>query len=158
MDNYTNFARMARPVNIKNKKAYRDFALEEKLVAGIQLLGTEIKSIRQAKVSLAESWCYYEEGELYVKGLHIAEYALGTHKNHNPLRVRKLLLNKKELQKWEKKVKERGFTIIALRLFLNENGYAKLEIALARGKREYDKREDIRRKDLDRESERRIKL
>ena len=149
---------MANTINIKNKKAYRDFAVDEKLVAGIQLLGTEIKSIRKGKVSLAESWCYFERGELYVKGLHIAEYELGTHKNHQPLRVRKLLLNKKELLKWNKKVKEKGLTIVALRMFLTESGYAKLEIALARGKREYDKREDIKKKDLDRESGRRIKM
>jgi len=149
---------MANTINIKNKKAYRDFAIEEKLIAGIQLLGTEIKSIRKGKVSLAESWCYFDDGELYVKGLHIAEYELGTHKNHLPLRVRKLLLNKKELIKWEKKVKERGFTIVALRMFITESGFAKLEIALARGKREYDKREDIKKKDLDRETGRRIKM
>jgi SsrA-binding protein len=149
---------MANNINIKNKKAYRDFEIEEKLIAGIQLLGTEIKSIRKGKVSLAESWCYFDNGELFVKGMHIAEYALGTHKNHQPLRVRKLLLNRRELQKWEKKVNERGYTIIALRLFVSDAGYAKLEIGLARGKRQYDKREDIKKKDLVRESERRIKL
>ena len=149
---------MANTVNIKNKKAFRDYAFEEKLVAGIQLLGTEIKSVRKGKVSLADSWCFFDKGELYVKGLHIAEYELGTHKNHLPLRLRKLLLNKKELQKWEKKVKERGFTIVALRMFITDSGYAKLEIALARGKREFDKREDIKKKDLDRESHRKIKL
>ncbi len=149
---------MTNTINIKNKKAYRDFAIDEKLVAGIQLLGTEIKSIRKGKVSLVESYCFYEGGELYVKGLHIAEYNLGTHNNHLPLRVRKLLLNKKELLKWAKKVKEKGLTIIALRLFITDSGYAKLEIALARGKREFDKREDIKKKDLDRESGRRIKM
>lgn len=149
---------MSNPINIKNKKAFRDYEIEEKLVAGIMLLGTEIKSVRKGKVSLADSWCFFERGELYVKGLHIAEYELGTHRNHEPLRVRKLLLNRKELQKWDRKVKEKGLTIIALRLFVNENGYAKLELALARGKRAYDKREDIKKKDLDRESERRIKM
>jgi SsrA-binding protein len=149
---------MANSINIKNKKAYRDFAFEEKLIAGIQLLGTEIKSIRQGKVSLAESYCIYEGDELYIRGLHIAEYALGTHKNHLPLRMRKLLLNRKELLKWAKKVKVKGLTIIALRMFITDSGYAKLEIALARGKREYDKREDIKKKDLDRESGRRIKM
>ncbi len=149
---------MTNIINIKNKKAYRDYAIEEKLVAGMQLLGSEIKSIRKGKVSLAESYCYYERGELYIRGLHIAEYDLGTHVNHLPLRVRKLLLNKKELIKWDKKVKEKGLTIIALRLFVNDRGLAKLEIALARGKREFDKREDIKKKDLDRESDRRIKL
>lgn len=149
---------MTNIINIKNKKAYRDFAIEDKLVAGIQLLGTEIKSIRKGKVSLAESWCYFERGELYVRGLHIAEYDLGTHRNHMPLRVRKLLLNKKELYKWERKVKEKGLTIIALRMFITDSGLAKLEIALAKGKREFDKRDDIKKKDLDRESDRRIKL
>lgn len=149
---------MANTINIKNKKAYRDFAVEEKLVAGIQLLGTEIKSVRKGKVSLAESWCFYEGGELYIKGLHIAEYELGTHANHQPLRVRKLLLNKKELIKWAKKVKEKGLTIIAMRMFITDAGYAKLEIALAKGKREFDKREDIKNKDLVRETDRRIKL
>jgi len=149
---------MANTINIKNKKAFRDYTIDEKLVAGIQLLGTEIKSIRRGKVSLADSWCFYDKGELFVKGMHIAEYEWGTHRNHQPLRIRKLLLNKKELMKWDKKVKEKGLTIIALRLFINEEGYAKLEIALARGKREYDKREDIKKKDLDRESGRRIKM
>ena len=149
---------MANNINIKNKKAYRDFDIEEKLIAGIQLLGTEIKSIRKGKVSLAESWCYFDNGELYIKGMHVAEYALGTHSNHQPLRIRKLLLNRRELQKWEKKVNERGYTIIALRLFISDAGYAKLEIGLARGKRQYDKRQDIKKKDLARESERRIKL
>ena len=149
---------MTNAINIRNKKAYRDFAFEEKLIAGISLVGTEIKSIRKGKVSLAESYCYFERGELYIKGLHIAEYELGTHKNHLPLRIRKLLLNKKELVKWEKKVKEKGLTIIALRMFISNAGYAKLEIALARGKREFDKRQDIKKKDLDRESDRKIKL
>lgn len=149
---------MANTINIKNKKAFRDYEIEEKLTAGIQLLGTEIKSIRKGKVSLAESWCYFDNGELFIKGMHIAEYSLGTHKNHMPLRERKLLLNRRELQKWEKKVNERGYTILALRLYISDAGYAKLEIALARGKRQYDKREDIKKKDLDRESERRIKL
>lgn len=138
-------------INIKNKKAYFDFEIIEKYTAGIRLTGTEIKSIRLGKASLVDVYCNFYNSELFVKGMQIAEYAWGTYNNHEPKRERKLLLQKKELNKLERKVKEKGLTIVALRLFLNPNGYAKLDIGLARGKKEFDKREDIKQKDAKRE-------
>ena len=148
---------MANKIHIKNKKVFREYVLEDKVVAGIQLVGTEIKSIRAGKVNLVDSYCFFSRGELFVRGIHIAEYVFGTHWNHVATRERKLLLNKKELLKLEKKVKEKGLTIVAIRLFLNDRGLAKLEIALGRGKKLYDKREDIKRKDISRDAERRFK-
>jgi SsrA-binding protein len=145
---------MTNVVNIKNKKAWHDYEISEKFVAGMQLKGTEIKSIRMGKASLVDSYCYFADGELYVKNMHIAEYYWGTHYNHLPGRERKLLMTKRELKKLQKNVKERGYTIVTLRLFISENGYAKLEIALARGKKEYDKREDLKKKDTQRQLER----
>ena len=148
---------MQEKVNIKNKKAYHDYEIEDKLVAGIQLKGTEIKSIRKGKASLVDTYCFFKDGELYVKGMHIAEYAFASIFNHEPKRERKLLLNKKELRKFERKIKEKGYTVIATHLFLNNNGLAKLEIALGRGKKEFDKREDIKRKDIQRQLDRMMK-
>lgn len=144
-------------INIKNKKAWHDFEMLDKYVAGIQLTGTEIKSIRAGKASLVDSYCYFTEGELFVKGMHITEYAFGNLFNHFPKRDRKLLLTKRELKKLEKSVREKGLTIVALRLFIASSSYAKLEIALARGKREYDKREDIKKKDSKRQLDRLMK-
>ena len=141
-------------VNIKNKKAYFDYEIEEKYIAGIKLTGTEIKSIRLGKVSLADAYCIFENNELFVRGMNIAEYAYGTYNNHDPRNDRKLLLTRKELKKLDRKVKEKGFTIVALRIFIAENGYAKLEIALAKGKREFDKRENIKQKDIKRDLDR----
>lgn len=141
-------------INIKNKKAYFDFEILEKLVAGMELTGTEIKSIRKGKASLADSYCYFRNNELWVKGMRISEYEHGNLNNHDPYRDRKLLLNRSELNRFEKRVREKGLTISALRLFINENNLAKLEIALVRGKKEYDKRESIRQKDLQREMDR----
>ena len=149
---------MNNRINIKNKKAFFDYEIIEKLVAGIQLAGTEIKSIRQGRVSLADSYCYFTKNELYLKGARIAEYDQGSYNNHEPYRDRKLLLNRKELNKMEKKTREKGFTIVALRLFISEKGYAKLEIGLAKGKRQYDKREAIKQKDLKRDMDRMGKL
>jgi SsrA-binding protein len=145
---------MANRINIKNKKAWHDYEIIEKFTAGMQLTGTEIKSIRQGKASLVDSYCYFINGELFVKNMQIAEYEYGTHYNHDPKRDRKLLLQKKELKKLEKNVKEKGYTIIVLSLFISDKGYAKLEISLARGKKEYDKREDIKKKDTQRQLER----
>ena len=144
-------------INIKNKKAWHDYEILDKFVAGIQLTGTEIKSIRAGKASLVDAYCYFSENELWVKGMHISEYDFGNLNNHDPKRDRKLLLNRKELKKLAKNVNEKGLTIIALRIFLAENGYAKLEIALARGKKEYDKREDLKKKDSKRELDRMMK-
>jgi SsrA-binding protein len=141
-------------ITIKNKKASFEYFLLETFIAGIQLTGTEIKSIRTGKVSLADSYCDFIEGELFVKNMHIAEYSLGTHYNHEPKRDRKLLLTKRELRKLLNKVKEKGLTIIPVQLYINEKGLAKLDIALAKGKHAYDKRESIKRKDYERESER----
>lgn len=149
---------MGNRINIKNKKAYRDYELIEQFTAGIQLQGTEIKSIRLGKASLVDSYCIFHGNELFIRGLQIAEYAWGSHYNHEPRRERKLLLQRKELNKLQRKVKESGLTIIALRLFLKDNRYAKLEIALAKGRRQYDKREVIKRKDTQRQLERNMKI
>lgn len=149
---------MGNRINIKNKKAYRDYELIEQFTAGIQLQGTEIKSIRLGKASLVDSYCMFHGNELFITGLQIAEYAWGSHYNHEPRRERKLLLQRKELNKLQRKVKESGLTIIALRLFLKDNRYAKLDIALAKGRRQYDKREVIKRKDTQRQLERNMKI
>ena len=144
----------ANNINIKNKRAYFDYEIIEKFVAGIQLSGTEIKSVRAGRAALVESYCYFIKGELWVKGMNISEYFYGTFNNHAPHRIRKLLLNKQELKKLERKTKESGLTIVPLRMFLNERGLAKLEIALAKGKKKHDKRETIKEKDQKREMER----
>lgn len=138
-------------VTIKNKQASFEYFLVERLTAGIVLTGTEIKSIREGKASLAESYCAFNGNELFVIGMHIAEYAQGTYNNHKPKRDRKLLLNARELRKLKNKVQEKGFTIIPVTLFINEKGLAKLDIALARGKHYYDKRETLKAKDSKRE-------
>jgi len=141
-------------IKIKNKKAFFEYFISDKFVAGIVLTGTEIKSIREGKVSLEEAYCAFKEDELFVINMHIAEYKFGTYNNHEPKRDRKLLLNKKELKKLTNKVKEKGFTIIPILLFVNEKGLAKLEIGLAKGKKLYDKRESIKTKDNKRDMER----
>ncbi|TKG95954.1 SsrA-binding protein SmpB [Puteibacter caeruleilacunae] len=144
-------------INIKNKKAFFNYELIERFVAGVQLLGTEIKSIRNGKASLVEAYCYVVGGQVYVKNMHIAEYDFGTHNNHEVRRERKLLLNKKEIEKLIRKTKETGLTIVPLRLFINERGLAKMEIAIARGKKEYDKRETLKQKDAKRDIDRMMK-
>ena len=144
-------------INIKNKKASHDYEFLEKYVAGIILTGTEIKSIKLGKASLVDSYCYFTNHELFLKGMHVSEYWWGNLNNHDPKRDRKLLLNKKELTKLERRSQEKGLTIIAFHLFLNERGLAKLEIALARGKQNFDKREDLKRKDATREMDRAMK-
>ena len=144
-------------ISIKNRKATFEYELIERFVAGMILVGTEIKSIRKGKVNLTDSYCQFVNRELYVKNLHIAEYEMGTCNNHIAKRDRKLLLNRKELQKLDKKVKESGLTIICTKLFMNSKGLAKLEIALARGKKTYDKRESLKLKDAKRDIDRMIK-
>jgi SsrA-binding protein len=146
--------RSTNNIKIKNKRASFEYFLVETLTAGIVLTGTEIKSIRAGKASLADSYCNFKDNELFVIGMHIAEYAQGTYNNHDPKRDRKLLLNARELRKLKNKVKEKGFTIVPVTLFINENGLAKLDIALARGKHYYDKRETLKTKDSKRELER----
>ncbi len=141
-------------IRIKNRKVTFEYELIEKYIAGIKLTGTEIKSIRGGKVNLTESYCQFYGGELFVKNMHISEYDFGTHNNHEARRDRKLLLNRKELTKLEKKVKESGLTIVCVKLFINDRGLAKLEIALARGKKTYDKRESLKLKDAQRDMDR----
>ena len=139
---------MQKQVNIQNKKARFDYELLDQYTAGIVLTGTEIKSIRNSKASIAESFCEFnEKGELFAINMYVEEYLYGTRYNHKPSNARKLLLNKKELKKLEKEVKNTGLTIVPLRLFINDNGYAKLQISLARGKKLYDKRETIKDRD-----------
>lgn len=141
-------------INIKNKRATFDFELLEKLNAGIVLCGTEIKSLRLGKASLVDSYCFFVNGELWVKNMNISEYFYGSYNNHTARRDRKLLLEKKELRKLERKTKESGLTIIPVRMFINEKGLAKLQIALARGKKEFDKRESLKEKDDKRQMDR----
>ena len=141
-------------VEIKNRRASFDYEFLETYIAGIVLSGTEIKSIRAGKASLVDAFCYFNGGELYVKDMHGAEYFWGSWGHHEPRRDRKLLLTRKELGKLQRAVKEKGLTIVAVKLFIADNGYAKLLIALARGKKEYDKRQSIKEKDLRREMER----
>ncbi len=141
-------------INIRNKRSTFDYELIERFSAGIQLAGTEIKSIRLGKASLVDSYCYFVKGELWLKGMRVSEYFYGTYNNHQPERDRKLLLNRKELVKLERKTKESGLTIIPVRLFLNDRGLAKIEIALAKGKKQHDKRDTLKQKVANREMDR----
>ena len=142
---------MTPKIYIKNKPATFEFAIEDKLVAGMVLTGSEIKSIRDSRVSFNDSYCLFNDGELFVKNLYISEYKHAGYAQHNPTRERKLLLNKKELKKWFAKIKEKGLTIVPLAIFVNEKGFAKIEIGLGRGKKLHDKRETIKNRDLDRD-------
>lgn len=141
-------------IDIRNKKARFEYFLSDELTAGIVLSGTEIKSIRLGKVNISDAYCAFYKGELFVKNMHISDYVFGSYNRHEPLTERKLLLNKRELRKYEIKTKERGYTIIPLRLYINDSGLAKLEIALARGKKLYDKRDSIKQKDVQRDIDR----
>ena len=147
-------SKISGEINIRNKKASFEFEFLEKFIAGIVLQGTEIKSIRMGKVNFGDAYCSFIKNELYVKEFHISAYEKGTHYNHEPKRERKLLLSKKELRRLMTKSEEKGLTIIPIRIFISPRGFAKLEIALARGKKVYDKRESIKRKDLKRDMER----
>lgn len=141
-------------ITIKNKRASFEYYLVETFTAGLVLTGTEIKSIRGGKASITDAYCSFKEQELFVIGMHIAEYAQGTYNNHDPKRDRKLLLTERELRKLKNKVQEKGFTIVPTVLYINDKGLAKLDIALARGKHFYDKRETLKDKDSKRELER----
>ena len=141
-------------INIKNKRASFDYIFTETYTAGLVLTGTEIKSIRQSKASLVDTYCTFINNELWVKNMHVSEYFYGSYNNHTARRDRKLLLERKELRKLKQAVKNPGFTIVPMRLFINEKGLAKLVIALARGKHEYDKRESIKERDDKRELDR----
>lgn len=139
--------RKSSDVNIKNRRATFDYAIGDTFTAGIVLTGTEIKSIRQGKASIADTFCYVDRGEVWVKNMYIAEYFYGSYNNHSTRRDRKLLLSRKEIRTLEKTGKESGFTIVPLRLFVNDRGLAKLVIGVARGKKEYDKRQSIKERD-----------
>ncbi|RFM27968.1 SsrA-binding protein [Deminuibacter soli] len=140
---------MAKEMN--NRQAYYNYYIEDKYVAGIVLLGTEVKSIREGKVSFNDSFCLFDKGELWVRALYIAEYKMGTTNNHIAVHDRKLLLTARELKRLEAKMKEKGYTIIPLRVFMNEKNLVKVEIGLGRGKKTHDKRETIKKRDTERE-------
>ncbi len=141
-------------INIKNKKASFKYFLLENFTAGIQLTGTEIKSLREGKANIVDAYCIFINNELFVKNMHISEYKFGTHYNHEPKRDRKLLLTKRELKRIANKTTEKGLTIVPVRVFINEKGLAKIEISIAKGKKLYDKRETLKKKDIKKEIER----
>jgi len=141
----------------RNRSAFHDYFIEDSYIAGMVLVGTEVKSLRAGKVSFNDSYCLFNDGELYVKSLHISEYSFGTTQKHEPLQERKLLLNKKELKKLEAKMTEKGYTIVPLRIFFTEKNIAKIEIGLGKGKKLHDKRETIKKRDTDREIKRYLK-
>lgn len=145
-------------IHIKNRKAYHNYEITDKWVAGLKLTGTEVKSLRNGKASIGEGYCHFKGGELWVKNVHIAEYTQGNIYNHEPTRERKLLLQKRELKRLHDAVREKGMSIVPLRIFFNDRGFAKLEIGLARGKKLYDKRESLKEKSAKREIERQLKI
>lgn len=149
---------LASQINIRNKKASFEYHLIDRYSAGIQLLGTEIKSIREGKANINDSFCSFFEDGLYIRNMHIAEYSFGSFYNHESKRDRKLLLTKKELKKLKEKGEEKGFTIVPLKIFINDRGYAKVEIALAQGKKDFDKRETIKERENKRELDRVMKF
>ncbi len=146
-----------KSINIRNRRATFDYEILDEWVAGIVLVGTEIKSIRMGKASLVDSYCFFDKGELWVRGVNISEYHWGSCNNHIPKRDRKLLLNAKELAKLERAVQDKGLTMIALRLFLNDRGLAKVVVALGRGRKSYDKREYLKESDAKREMDKALK-
>lgn len=149
---------MKAPKEISNRSARYNFAIEQSYTAGMILVGTEIKSLRGGQASFNDCFCIFDNGELFIKNLHIPQYKFGNNNNHEEIRDRKLLLNRQELRKIENKKKEKGYTIIPLRIFFSESGYAKIEIALAKGKKTYDKRDSIKKKDQERELKRQMKF
>lgn len=146
--------RFAKDINIRNRQASFEYELMDKYIAGIVLTGTEIKSIREGKVNLQDGYGYFNNGELFVKGVNISPYAQGTHYNHEATRERKLLLKRSELKKLEARSEEKGLTLVPTRLFINDRGFAKMEIALGRGKKMHDKRDSIKERDAKRELDR----
>ena len=146
-----------KKINIRNKRATFDYEILEEYVAGIVLVGTEIKSIRLGKASMVDCYCYFEKNELWIRGMNVSEYDWGTCNNHIPRRDRKLLLNRKELNKLSRSLQDKGLTIVGLRLFLNERGLAKIVIGLARGRKSFDKREYIKANDAKREMDQAMK-
>lgn len=148
--------KISNSVNIENRRAKFDFQFLDTFTAGLVLKGTEIKSIREGRAGLADSYCFFKNDELYVRNFHIAEYDNASFYTHEPLRERKLLLSRQELNKLQRKVKDQGLTIVPVKLFINEKGFAKLLIALAKGKKMFDKRDDIKKRDLEREMNRKF--
>ena len=146
-----------KKINIRNKRATFDYEILEEYVAGIVLVGTEIKSIRLGKASMVDCYCYFEKNELWIRGMNVSEYDWGTCNNHVPRRDRKLLLTRKELNKLSRSLQDKGLTIVGLRLFLNERGLAKVAIGLARGRKSYDKREYLKENDAKREMDKAMK-
>ena len=146
-----------RNINIRNKRATFDYEILEEFIAGVVLVGTEIKSIRAGKASLTDSYCYFQDGELWIRGVNISEYDWGTCNNHVPRRDRKLLLQRKELNKLQRQLQDRGLTVVGLRMFLSERGFAKIVIGLARGRKAYDKREYLKENDAKREIDKAMK-
>ncbi len=146
--------KIQKTVEIKNRRASFEYSFLDTFTAGLVLTGTEIKSIRQGKANLTDSYCLFLQEELFVRNMHISKYDEGTHFNHDPLRDRKLLLSKRELGKLQKELKNVGLTIIPTRLFISDKGYAKLNFALAKGKKTFDKRDDIKEKDVKRDMDR----
>jgi SsrA-binding protein len=145
-------------INIRNKRATFDYEILEEYVAGVVLVGTEIKSLRLGKASLVDSYCYFERGELWIRNVNIAEYTWGTCNNHIPKRDRKLLLNRKELNKLQRALQDRGLTVVGLRIFINDRGLAKVVVGLARGRKSFDKREYIKENDAKREMDKAMKV
>ncbi|MFI3327821.1 MAG: SsrA-binding protein SmpB [Rikenellaceae bacterium] len=146
-----------KSINIRNRRATFDYEILDEYVAGVALVGTEIKSIRLGKAALTESYCYFEKGELWIKGMNIAEYSMGGYVNHTPKRDRKLLLNKKELVKLQRGLQDKGLTIVGLRMFINDRGLAKVVVGLAKGRKSYDKREYLKQNDAKREIDKALK-
>lgn len=144
-------------INIRNKRATFDYEILEEFIAGVVLVGTEIKSIRAGKASLTDSYCYFQDGELWIRGVNISEYDWGTCNNHVPRRDRKLLLQRKELNKLQRQLQDRGLTVVGLRMFLSERGFAKIVVGLARGRKAYDKREYLKENDAKREMDKAMK-
>ena len=141
-------------INIRNKKASFNYEFIDTLTCGVQLMGTEVKSFKEGKVSLNEAYCFINDHELFIKGMNIAIYEQGTYNNHQPTRVRKLLIKKQEIKKFEEKLKEQSLTIVPVNMFLSERGWAKIHVALAKGKKVHDKRDSLKKKDLQRDLDR----
>jgi len=148
---------LSSPISIKNRSAFHEYFLDATYVAGMVLLGTEVKSLRSGKGSFNDSYCIIDKGEIWLKSLHISPYSHGTVNNHDPDRDRKLLLQKREIKRIQAKLKEKGYTLVPLKIFMTEAGFVKIEIGLAKGKKLYDKRESIKKKDQDREMKRFLK-
>lgn len=144
-------------MEIRNRSAYHDFFIEDKYTAGLVLAGTEVKSLRAGKASFNDSYCFFNKGELWIKSLHISEYSHGTINNHDPLQDRKLLMTKRELRKLDTRIKEKGYTLVPLRIYFSEKGLAKIELGLGKGKRQFDKRETMKQRDTEREIKRYLK-